>query len=81
MDMAIGTAMSYEEKKYFSDPSAESCFHSVQISRNEKELKRRGLCVSGVKQELIDRLTESINQENDIIRCVCQYLHDDGYMI
>jgi len=39
-DMAIGTAMSYEEKKYFSDPSAESYFHSVQISRNEKELKK-----------------------------------------
>ena len=47
----------------------------------KKELKRRGLCVSGLKQELIDRLTESINQENDIIRCVCQYVHDDGYMI
>jgi len=40
IDMAIGTAMFYEEKKYFSDPSAESYFHSVQISRNEKELKK-----------------------------------------
>ena len=47
----------------------------------KKELKRRGLSVSGLKQELVERLTESINQENDIIRCVCQYLHDDGYMI
>ena len=36
IDMAIGTAMFYEEKKYFSKP----CFHSVQISRNEKELKQ-----------------------------------------
>ena len=36
IDMAIGTAMFYEEKKYFSKP----CFHSIQISRNEKELKQ-----------------------------------------
>ena len=47
----------------------------------KKELKRIGLATGGVKQDLIERLTESINQENDIIRCVCEYVHDDGYMI
>ena len=47
----------------------------------KKELKHRGLAIGGLKQELIDRLAESINQENDIIRCLCQYVHDDGYMI
>ena len=31
----------------------------------KKELKRRGLSSGGVKQDLIERLTESINQEND----------------
>ena len=45
------------------------------------ELKRRNLSCSGLKEELIDRLTESIIQEGEITRCICQYVHDDGYMI
>ena len=40
IDMAIGTAMFLKKRSISQNPSEESCFHSVQISRNEKELKQ-----------------------------------------
>ena len=53
----------------------------LKVVELKAELERRNLSRSGSKVELIERLTEAINQEFEITRCICDYMHDDSFMI